>query len=218
MILQTLLQVVQEPVTGEFTDATSKLTKASIELAEASANFGALKVIFGIFLVLVLLMILGFVYQTFSMSRKVSEIHATTASCSTKLLAMSDEKNNRTVGAAQAGILIRRVFNSMAQNVKYTILRIRLENMGMRTSMESIQSRMERQINNEYTELDAFLANFECNGRSLSEYVNPQDAQAIVELIMTQIQLPSEEFHISTMDQSVGIIVNGLKLDALKNI
>ena len=51
--------------------AVDRMTKSSIELAEAASNYGALKVIFGVFMVIVLLFIILFVYQTYSLTAKV---------------------------------------------------------------------------------------------------------------------------------------------------
>ena len=52
--------------------AVQSLTKSSIELAEAASNYGALKVIFGIFMVLVLVMVMMFIYTIWNLNKKIS--------------------------------------------------------------------------------------------------------------------------------------------------
>ena len=50
-------------------NAVQSLTKSSIELAEAASNYGALRVIFGIFMVLVLVMVVMFILSRAQMNR-----------------------------------------------------------------------------------------------------------------------------------------------------
>ena len=49
--------------------AVQSLTKSSIELAEAASNYGALKVIVGIFMVLVVVMVVMFIYTLWNLNK-----------------------------------------------------------------------------------------------------------------------------------------------------
>lgn len=51
-------------------NAVQSLTKSSIELAEAASNYGALKVIFGIFMVLVLVLVVMFMYTIWNLNKR----------------------------------------------------------------------------------------------------------------------------------------------------
>ena len=207
------LQTTAEGLTSEqIGNVVGQLSQSSIELAEAAANFGALKVIFGIFLVFALIMVLLFVYQMLAMTRKVSKIYDTT----NKVTRILEESSNRTLGRSQSSILIRRSFNELAQSIKYTILRTRLENH--LDQREYVVNKVEKLINHEYQELNSFLMNYECDDRSLAVHINTEDSKIISEFILEQVYLDSSIFTIASMDQAADILIKGLRLEALKGI
>lgn len=189
-----------------------QLSKSSIELAEATANYGALKLVFGVFIVFAFIMLLMFLYQSFTMTRKVSNIYN---SCES-IKQMTNETANRTLGAPQSSILIRRSFNQLAQTVKYTILRTRLEN---HLDQESyVRNKVERLINHEYQELNSFLMNYVCNEKSLASHINIEDSKIVSDFVLEQVYLGDDIFTVASMDQAANIILNGLKLEALRGI
>lgn len=51
-------------------NAVQSLTRSSLELAEAASNYGALKVIFGIFMVLVLVLVVMFMYTIWNLNKR----------------------------------------------------------------------------------------------------------------------------------------------------
>lgn len=195
-----------------FDSAVDQLSESTIKLAEAAANFGALKVIFGVFLVFMLIIMVAFFWQLFSTQRRVQDIHHTTK----KVEKYIEEASSRTVGKEQASILIRRAFNSLSQTVKYYILRTRIENHI--DQEEATASKIERIAKYEYSELSSYLANFGYGDVSLSEHVKIEDFKLISDFMMEQIYISPEVFTISGMDQATDILLNGLKLEALKNI
>lgn len=192
--------------------AADQITKASIDLAEATANYGALKVIFGVFMVFMIIIVILFIYQIFTLSQKVNNIH--TAAIKTQ--EYFEGASDRTVGESQANVLIRRSMNSFSQTIKYYIVRIRLENHI--EDKEATKAKINRLIKNEYSELRSFLSQFLCNDRQLSELINEGDIDIIIDFMMEQIYLEQTEFSISSMDQSTDIIINGIKLNYLKKI
>lgn len=207
-MIPTLLQIV---TSEQFDSSVEQLTESSIALAEAAANFGALKVIFGIFLVFMLVLMVTFAWQLFSTQRKIEDIHTSTK----KVEKYIGETSNRTLGRSQASVLIRRAFNSLSQTVKYNILRTRLENH--LDQEEQVQSRIKNLVKYEYAELSSFLMNFECDDRNLSETIKPDDAQIITEFMLEQIYRDPDTFTVSSMDQATDILLSGLKLEALKD-
>lgn len=202
-------QNVSDP---QLDNAVQSLTKSSIELAEAASNYGALKVIFGIFLVLVLVMVVMFIYTIWNLNQKVSIV----TESSKQVKDFFDGAADSTVGITEAQILIRREFNCLGHILKYAILRIRSENH--LDNKEFTLKKIENLVNNEYSELCGLLSNFTCNGKSLSSIFEPQDNEAIKDLMVEQVYMAKEVFSISNMDQSIDLYLNGLKLMYLKKL
>lgn len=193
-------------------NAVQSLTKSSIELAEAASNYGALKVIFGIFMVLVLVLVVMFMYTIWNLNKKISVV----SESSSKVSEFFDGAADSTIGVTEAQILIRREFNCLGHILKYDILRIRLENHI--DNKESIVKKVDILVNNEYSELCGLMSNFNCNGKSLSTIFELQDNEAIKDMVIEQIYIPKDQFSISNMDQSVSMYLNGLKLMCLKKL
>lgn len=193
-------------------NAVQSLTRSSIELAEAASNYGALKVIFGIFMVLVLVLVVMFIYTIWNLNKKISVV----SESSSKVTEFFDGAADSTIGVTEAQILIRREFNCLGHILKYAILRTRLENHI--DNKESVIKKVDILVNNEYSELCGLMSNFNCNGKSLSTIFELQDNEAIKDMVIEQIYIPKDQFSISNMDQSVSMYLNGLKLMYLKKL
>lgn len=193
-------------------NAVQSLTRSSIELAEAASNYGALKVIFGIFMVLVLVLVVMFIYTIWNLNKKISVV----SESSSKVTEFFDGAADSTIGVTEAQILIRREFNCLGHILKYAILRIRLENNI--DNKESVIKKVDILVNNEYSELCGLMSNFNCDGKSLSTIFELQDNEAIKDMVIEQIYIPKDQFSISNMDQSVSMYLNGLKLMYLKKL
>lgn len=193
-------------------NAVQSLTRSSIELAEAASNYGALKVIFGIFMVLVLVLVVMFMYTIWNLNKKISVV----SESSSKITEFFDGAADSTIGITEAQILIRREFNCLSYILKYAILRIRLENHI--DNKESVIKKVDILVNNEYSELCGLMSNFNCDGKSLSTIFELQDNEAIKDMVIEQIYIPKDQFSISNMDQSVSMYLNGLKLMYLKKL
>ncbi len=193
-------------------NAVQSLTRSSIELAEAASNYGALKVIFGIFMVLVLVLVVMFMYTIWNLNKKISVV----SESSSKVTEFFDGAADSTIGVTEAQILIRREFNCLGHILKYVILRIRLENHI--DNKESVIKKVDILVNNEYSELCGLMSNFNCDGKSLSTIFELQDNEAIKDMVIEQIYIPKDQFSISNMEQSVSMYLNGLKLMYLKKL
>lgn len=199
----------QEP---NIDNAVTRVTQASVELAEAAANYGALKIIFGIFMVFIIIVVVLFVYQIFSLTKKMDIIH--TAAVRTQ--EYFDGASDRTIGRSQAQILIRRGMNSLSNTIKYRVLRIRLENHI--DDVELTKNKINRVVKNDFIEFTSYLSNFLFDEKQLSVVVDEQDVDVIVDFITEQVYIPKDEFTVSGLDQSTDILVNGIKLSYLKNL
>ena len=193
-------------------NAVTQVTKASVELAEAAANYGALKIIFGIFMVFIIIVVVLFVYQIFSLTKKMDIIH----NAAVRTQEYFDGASDRTIGRSQAQILIRGGMNSLSNTIKYRILRIRLENHI--DDVELTKNKINRVVKNDFIEFTSYLSNFLCDEKQLSVVVDEQDVDVIVDFITEQVYIPKDEFTVSGLDQSTDILVNGIKLSYLKNL
>lgn len=193
-------------------NAVQSLTRSSIELAEAASNYGALKVIFGIFMVLVLVLVVMFMYTIWNLNKKISVV----SESSSKITEFFDGAADSTIGVTEAQILIRRGFNCLGYILKYAILQIRLENHI--DNKESVIKKVDILVNNEYSELCGLMSNFNCDGKSLSTIFELQDNEAIKDMVIEQIYIPKDQFSISNMNQSVSMYLNGLRLMYLKKL
>jgi hypothetical protein len=192
--------------------AVTQVTQASVKLAEAAANYGALKIIFGIFMVFIIIVVVLFVYQIFSLTKKMDIIY--TAAIKTQ--EYFDGASDRTIGRSQAQILIRRGMNSLSNTIKYRVLGIRLENHI--DDVELTKTKINRVVKNDFTEFISYLSNFICDDKQLSVVVDEQDVDVVVDFITEQVYIPKDEFTVSGLDQSTDILVNGIKLSYLRNL
>ena len=204
----SLLQVVNP----DLNQAVDQLTKSTIEIAEAASNYGALKVVFGIFVVIVSILILYFIYQQYSLYSKIDLISA----AAHKTQNYFEGASNHTIGVSQGQILVRRALNGLATSTKYSILRIKLENHIENT--EAVKIKVGRLVRNEYAELNSLFSNFICNEHPLNDILNESDITELETLILEQVYIPKDEFSVFLMDQAVDIYINGIKLLYIKNL
>lgn len=193
-------------------NAVTQVTKASVELAEAAANYGALKIIFGIFMVFIIIVVVLFVYQIFSLTKKMDIIHT----AAVKTQEYFEGASDRTIGKTQAQVLIHRGMNSLSNTIKYRILRIRLENHI--DDVELTKNKINRLVKNDFIEFSSYLSNFLCDDKQLSIIIDEQDIGVVVDFIIEQVYIPKDEFTVSGLDQSTDILVNGIKLNYLKSL
>lgn len=193
-------------------EALEKLTKSSIELAEAASNYGALKVIFGVFLVVVIIIILMFLYQVLVLSKKVDCIHHQTQHLSTFM----ENAANRTVGHLEAQMLIRSALNNMGTLLKYHIVRIKYENHINEEG--KVKAKVNMVVDNNWNELQSFLAIFVYEDRPLSVIINEGDSTTIKQLALGCIYDGCEPMSIHTIDNQVNLFLEGLKITYLRNL
>lgn len=101
-----------------------KLTKVSLELAEAASNYGALKIIFGVFMAMMLLIVLVFISQSVFLIKRVQGI----SDVSDKIDNYFEGLSESDIGKEEANSMIREVLNHNSVLIKYYIIRVRSEN------------------------------------------------------------------------------------------
>lgn len=189
-----------------------KLTRASIDLAQAASDYGALRVIFGCFVVMFLILLLLFVWQIFTLQRRVAKIEE----ASEKTLEYFSELNDHTIGKEEAKMIVREALQRSEAVVKYYILKIRLENHT--TNKDFTSDKIRQLIDNEFARQRAFLGRFICLGHSVSFTATTEDNANIVKLMSDWVYKNGEDFTVSLMAQAVSLYYEGLRIKAQAKI
>lgn len=196
--------------TQQVGSAVDQLTKSSIELAQAASDYGALKVIFGIFMVFMILIVGLFIYQVFALNKKIEII----GKASEKTQTYFEGVSQRTIGSTQASLIIRRNIDVLGQTIKYQILRTRLENHI--DDKERTQEKIKMIVKNEDTELFNFTNQFLYQDKPLSELLEEGNTPVIINFMIEQVYTPKDKFTVSGMDQAVGLLIHGIKLEYMQ--
>lgn len=190
-----------------------KLTKVSLELAEAVSNYGALKIIFGVFMVMILLIVLVFVSQSVLLIKRVQGI----SDVSDKIDNYFEGLSESDIGKEEANSMIREVLNHNSVLIKYYIIRVRSENHI--SDKENTELKIQRILKNTHSEASTFLNKFRYKSKPLGVYLDVEtDTENLFNLMLEQIYIPKEHFQLSQMDQSIELFMQGLKLNYVTKI
>lgn len=185
-----------------------KLTKASIELSEAASNYGALKVIFGVFLVVFLLLVLLFVWQLLSTQGKL----ATIEKASNKSMEYFASLSEHTIGKEEAKMIVHESFNRSEALIKYYILKIRLESHTADKTFT--EDKIRSLVDNDFSSRRVFLSRFACHGHPISFTATIDDNSAITKLMQDWVYKDEKNFTVSLMAQAVSLYYDGIKINA----
>lgn len=190
-----------------------KLTKVSLELAEAASNYGALKIIFGVFMVMMLLIVLVFVSQSVFLIKRVQGI----SDVSDKIDNYFEGLSESDIGKEEANSMIREVLNHNSVLIKYYIIRVRSENHI--SDKENTELKIQRILKNIHSETFTFLNKFRYKSKPLGVRLDVEtDTENLFNLMLEQIYIPKEHFQLSQMDQSIELFMQGLKLNYVTKI
>lgn len=190
-----------------------KLTKVSLELAEAASNYGALKIIFGVFMVMMLLIVLVFVSQSVFLIKRVQGI----SDVSDKIDNYFEGLSESDIGKEEANSMIREVLNHNSVLIKYYIIRVRSENHI--SDKENTELKIQRILKNIHSETSTFLNKFRYKSKPLRVHLDVEtDTENLFNLMLEQIYIPKEHFQLSQMDQSIELFMQGLKLNYVTKI
>lgn len=190
-----------------------KLTKVSLELAEAASNYGALKIIFGVFMVMMLLIVLVFVSQSVFLIKRVQGI----SDISDKIDNYFEGLSESDIGKEEANSMIREVLNHNSVLIKYYIIQVRSENHI--SDKENTELKIQRILKNTHSEASTFLNKFRYKSKPLGVYLDVEtDTENLFNLMLEQIYIPKEHFQLSQMDQSIELFMQGLKLNYVTKI
>lgn len=189
-----------------------KLTRASIELAQAASDYGALRVTFGVFMAIFLLMVLSQLVQSWVQQRRlkvIEDICIATSKCLT-------EQNDHTVGREEAKMLIRESLGKSEALMKYYVLKMRMENhLGDRAFT---QGKIAKIVGNDSDNRKAFLSKFVCLGHTLGFTAVDGDDRDVADMLAAWIYRKDGEFTVSLMAQELSLYYDGLKTRAAMKI
>lgn len=189
-----------------------KLTRASLELAQAANDYGALKVIFGVFMVVVLVMFVSFLVWLWMLQRRLGIIEELCKNASRFFTDLDDH----TVGREEAKKLIEETIDRSEALVKYYILKIRLENhLDNKTATESKISDV---VENDSMNRKIFLSRYVCKGHSMNFAEVQADKEALIRLMTEWVYRKAEEFTVSLMANAVTIYFEKVRLSATGKI
>lgn len=202
-ILQTQLPDVQT------------LSKVSLELSEAASNLGALKIIFGIFMAITMLIILVFIGQSLAITKRIRDMAYSLELVSKYFNHLSD----KDIGKEEAITMVKEVINHNTSYIKYSILRIRLENNIIDTS--TTETKVKLIIRNMYSEMNGYLVKFAYNEKTINdiiaiEQVSKEEKERLFNIIWEQVY--AEKFNTSSMDQSINLFMQEIKLNYISKI
>lgn len=190
-----------------------KLTRVSLELAEAASNYGALKIIFGVFMVMMLLIVLVFVSQSVFLIKRVQGI----SDVSNKIDNYFEGLSESDIGKEEANSMIREVLNHNSVLIKYYIIRVRFENHI--SDKENTGLKIQMILKNIHSETSTFLNKFRYKSKPLGVHLDVEtDTENLFNLMLEQIYIPKEHFQLSQMDQSIELFMQGLKLNYVTKI
>lgn len=189
---------------NEQTIAVSELSRSAIDLAQAAGDLGALKVIFGVFLVMMLLITAMFVYQTISTSKRLAIVE----DAAKKTISYFAPVADRNIGREEGKAIIRESVTRTATMIKYGILKIRYEN---NLSPGSADDRIKGLISTEHNDRKALLGRFMLINRKLSFVCEDGDDAAMIELMKEHVYMNKDKFTASLMSQEVNYLLDGVK-------
>lgn len=189
------------------------LSKSTVELAEAVSNYGALKVMFAVAMLIFLALIAIFIYQYIYLMKKMGNMEAS----STRVLEYFNNVSNKSIGFNEAKSMVRNKYNELSIYSKYTVLKIKLENHI--ENREAIELKIKQLIYNYLEETTDYLNGFDYKEKPLDiliDFKDEKDVNALIELVISLVY--SEDFKPSLIDQSIEIFIHGVKLKSIKRI
>lgn len=189
---------------SNMTDAVNMLSKSSIELSEAAASYGALKVIFGAFMVMMFIIVVLFIYQIFQMNRRI----VTIGEAAQKTIEYFNPIGSRSIGREEAKAIVRENLTRTATMLKYGILKIRYEN---HLSPGSADERIIGIVNSEHNNRKSLLGRFLIQEKRLSFVCESEDNHTLIELMKEWVYEDKEKFTVSFMVQAVNSVIDGVK-------
>lgn len=191
------------------------LSKVSLEISEAASNLGALKIIFGIFMAITMLIILVFIGQSLAITKRIRDMAYSLELVSKYFNHLSD----KDIGKEEAITMVKEVINHNTSYIKYSILRIRLENNIIDTS--TTETKVKLIIRNMYSEMNGYLVKFAYNEKTINdiiaiEQVSKEEKERLFNIIWEQVY--AEKFNTSSMDQSINLFMQEIKLNYISKI
>lgn len=185
-----------------------QLTEASLMFTKAANNYGAMNVVFGICMMMMLVLLAAFLRQVWSMQKNLGTIKEASDTTLEYLSSMKD----RTVGKEEAKALIREALSLSEALCKYYVLKIRLEH---HTSDKTFtEEKVKAIVSNDLSRRKEFLSRFRCSGKPVEMTVTDDDAATTTKLVLDWVYKDEESFSVALMAQAVELYFDGVKITA----
>lgn len=193
-------------------EEVGSLTKASIEVAQAASDYGALKVIFGCFMVMVILQMVQQWYSSWEFRKRIKAIE----DACMKTMGYFSELNNRTVGKEEAKMIVREALDKEEALMKYNILKMRIENH--LTDTEMVETKIRDIVQNEANSRKLLLSRFVCLGHSMNFTCTDAANDTTMKMVKEWVYKKEDTFTVSLMAQALSLYFDGLRLNATAKI
>lgn len=176
----------------------------SLGFAQAANDLGALKVIFGVFMVMMLVIMAMFIYQVIITNKRMAKIE----DAAEKTIEFFNPIGSRSIGREEAKAIVRENLTRTATMLKYGILKIRYEN---HLSPGSADERIIGIVNSEHNNRKSLLGRFLIQEKRLSFVCESEDNHTLIELMKEWVYEDKEKFTVSFMVQAVNSVIDGVK-------
>lgn len=194
-----------------------ELTKDAIELSKTIQDLGALTVMSGIFIILVLVMFSYFIYQLISQQRQIKVI----AEFSEKALEYFKDQSRRIITPDQAEILLTTSVKLARQNTILQVIKIIRENNI--NNRDRVMCKIQNYVDLTYSQLQNRLSKFEIGNRNLAQLLESSWKQDIVKQMDCDTQTKEwdiyklDEIYTSIFNRHESILLSKINLDNENN-
>lgn len=180
------------------------LTNNSIEFSKAMVDFGALTVIAGVFMVIVLLMFSFFIYQLFTQQKKLASI----AEFSEKAMGFFENSAIRNVNLDQARGLISTELEKAKNEVIVQVVKIKQKNH--LDDIEAVNNKIDSFLDRSYSSTVALLRKFDFQEKNLSTFMESNWKEKVKGQM--QRDCSNHDVDVQRIDESYSVLFNTLKI------
>lgn len=184
---------------GNVVESATTMTENALKLSEAASDLGALKVIFGVFLVMILVLFLFVLFNEFSYKRKILNMHESVD----QITRYFDNTAQLYLNKARARQLLVGAYKSVAVFIKFEVLKARITSSEEETirNANSLAAYIMYHFQNSFEGIRTYGGTLSGNLEITNEIV--------ADTIIKYCSLSAEEFNVGDMDRDVDLLIKG---------
>lgn len=180
------------------------LTNNSVEFSKAIADFGALAVIAGVFMVIVLLMFSFFIYQLFTQQKQLASI----AEFSQKAMGFFEDSAMRHVNLDQARGLISTELEKAKNEAVVQVVRIKQKNH--LDDKEAVNNKIDSYLDRSYSSTISLLRKFDFQDKNLSTFMESNWKEKVKSQM--QKDCSNHDIDVQRIEESYAVLFNSFKI------